>query len=194
MSHPKEPAPVCFFIALTTQDFSIGEQALTPLTSELGGVIFSSEAFDFSSFTHYYEKEMGRNLKKRFYFFENLKSPDFLVELKHICYKIELSYTTEFGKRKVNLDPGYVELSKVVLSTFKDYAHRIYLGRGVFAEVTLIYKDKSFISLPWTYPDYQAFIPVFNQVREIYKVLKRGLYADRPFWKENRVSQDLCNR
>jgi len=81
MSHPRQPAPVCFFIALTTQDLFLGEQALTHLTSHLGPMFFSSEPFDFSSFTSYYEKEMGKDLKKRFYFFENLKRKLFLLNL-----------------------------------------------------------------------------------------------------------------
>ena len=78
-------------------------------------------------------------------------------------------------KRRVNLDPGYLLLSRLVLSTFKDFAHRIYLGRGVFAEVTLIFREGSFRPLPWTYPDYAApeTIALFNKAREDYKKLLR---------------------
>ncbi|MFN4132318.1 MAG: DUF4416 family protein, partial [Caldimicrobium sp.] len=77
----------------------------------------------------------------------------------------------EGGKRRVNLDPGYLSLSKVVLSTFKDYSHRLYLGRSVYGEVTLIFREGSFQPLPWTYPDYknEKVIEVFNKARSFYK-------------------------
>jgi hypothetical protein len=61
-------------------------------------------------------------------------------------------------RRRINLDPGYLTEAKVVLATTKDYAHRIYLGSGIFAEVALRYKEaaKSFVPLEYTYRDYEA--------------------------------------
>lgn len=171
MSHPKTPSPQLYFVAITGKNLELWEKVLNILKKDLGNIILQSKIFDFSSFTSYYAKEMGENLKKGFYFFENLKPPEYLIELKHKCYKIEREFADSSGNRTVNLDPGYVGLSKIVLSTFKDYAHRIYLDKGVFAEVTLIYRNKTFTELPWTYPDYKQpeIIEIFNKARAWYK-------------------------
>lgn len=137
----------------------------------LGRIILQSFTYNFSEYTDYYEKEMGRPLWKTFFFFESLKDPSYLVELKHLCFNFERERAIEGGRRQVNLDPGYISLSKVVLSTFKDYSHRLYLGRSVYAEVTLIYREGSFQPLPWTYPDYKCerVIEFFNKARSLYK-------------------------
>lgn len=171
MSHPKEPDPVLFFVALITKELPLAEKIKEDLSSVLGKVMLSSEPFNFSQFTTYYEKEMGGDLKKLFHFFEILKNPEFLVELKHLCYQLEQKHSLPSGNRRINIDPGYISLSKVVLSTFKDFSHRIYLGKGVFGEVTLIFKNKTYTELSWTYPDYRqkGVIELFNRAREIYK-------------------------
>ena len=71
----------------------------------------------------------------------------------------------------VNIDPGYVTLSKLVLATTKDYSHRIYIGKGIYGEVTLQYTKGTFTPFPHTYPDYQTRIAIefFNQVRDFVK-------------------------
>ncbi|MCS7279252.1 MAG: DUF4416 family protein [Thermodesulfobacteriaceae bacterium] len=171
MAHPKHPPPYLYFLAITAKDLSSIFSIFSFLERDLGKICHQSSEYEFSKFTSYYTKEMGEPLKKALYFFENLKPAEYLLELKYKCYDIEKSTASPSGFRTVNLDPGYLGLVKVVLSTFKDYAHRIYLGKGVFAEITLIYKDKSFRELPWTYPDYKQpeVIETFNRVREIYR-------------------------
>ncbi|PMP65907.1 MAG: DUF4416 domain-containing protein [Thermodesulfobacterium geofontis] len=171
MSHPKIPPPQLYFVAITGRILDLWKEVLENLKSELGSFLFQSKIYDFSSFTSYYEKEMGKDLKKTIYFFEKLKPPEYLIELKYKCYEIEKSLAEPSGNRTINLDPGYLGLSKIVLSTFKDYAHRIYLGKGVYAEVTLIYKNKTYVELPWTYPDYRQpeIIEIFNKARAWYK-------------------------
>jgi len=172
MSFPKNPPPVLYFIAVTEREKGYFLKNLRDkMESELGMILAESKGFNFSEFTSYYEKEMGSPLWKTIYAFERLREPEFLIELKHLCFSLERETADSQGKRVVNLDPGYLTLSKVVLSTFKDYAHRIYLGRSVFAEVTLFFKEGSFHPFPWTYPDYQQedLIAFFNGVRTFYK-------------------------
>ena len=72
--------------------------------------------------------------------------------------------------RRINIDPGYLYASKVILASTKDYSHRIYLSGGIFAEDALYYEDKSFQSWPWTYPDYKTkgYIEFFNNLRRVY--------------------------
>jgi len=68
------------------------------------------------------------------------------------------------------LDPGYLEEAKLVLATTKNYQHRLYLGRGIYGEVTLRYTKKSFRSWEWTYPDYKTenYLEVFDCIRKLY--------------------------
>ena len=56
----------------------------------------------------------------------------------------------------MNLDVGYVTEAKLVLASMKDFAHRVYLGAGVHAEVTLLYRGGGWMSLEWTFPDYAS--------------------------------------
>ncbi|HID32484.1 MAG TPA: DUF4416 family protein [bacterium (Candidatus Stahlbacteria)] len=116
--------------------------------------------------TDYYEPEMGKGLLRVWCACREPFPPDKIVELKHKATGIEKELAQE-GKRMVNIDPGYVDMKRVVLATHKDAAHRIYLKDGIYAEVTLIYHKKSFQPLPWTYPDYRfdAAIQFFNSLR-----------------------------
>jgi hypothetical protein len=104
--------------------------------------------------------------------------PDRLAALKQASNQIEDRWKRDGGKRRVNIDPGYLSASQLVLASTKPFAHRIYIERGIWAEVTLLFKQGSFTSLPWTYPDYAAHIPLFNAWRERYKQQMKDL-SDR---------------
>lgn len=128
-----------------------------------------SEVMDFT-FTGYYDKEMGAGIKRQFVSFTRLILPEQLPVIKLLTNKIEQDLALK-GKRRVNIDPGYLSLAKVVLATTKDYSHRLYLEQGIYGEVTLTYARGKFSSFPWTYPDYQtqAYQQFFGEIREIYK-------------------------
>lgn len=165
----KKPNPVKLFTAVFTANIDLFEKVKKILEEKFGEIDLESQNFDFDN-TDYYEEEMGKNLKKKFYFFKDLIMPDKIVDIKIETMKIEEKFMEE-GKRKVNIDPGYVDLSKIVLSSKKDYSHRIYLGKGVYAEVTLYFKKGNFHIFPYTYPDYRRedYIKVFLKAREILK-------------------------
>lgn len=128
-------------------------------------------SFDFTS---YYEKEMGRDIKRQFFSFKRLINPKNLARIKIWTNQLETKYACKSSaqsiKRSINLDPGYLNDSKLVLASTKDYAHRIYLSDGIYAEVTLRYLKDKYQAWPWTYPDYQTtkYLSFFHQVREIY--------------------------
>jgi len=146
------------------------------LNSRFGDMDIKSPVFDFN-LSDYYENEMGKSLKKRFYSFEKLVMPDDLAEIKNSTIKIESQYSSN-GKRTVNLDPGYLEESKLVLASTKNFSHRIYLKDGIWAELTLSYANGNFVTHPWTYPDY-ATEPAFEfllKVREIYGRQLKALF------------------
>lgn len=139
------------------------------LREKFGDLDFESQIMDFN-FTDYYEEEMGKDLKRTFISFQNLINLEDIVKIKHICWDIEQKFARN-GKRIINIDPGYVSLFQLVLTTTKPFSHRIYLGEKVFAEVTLVNRHSSFEILPWTYPDYrtQAYLDIFDKIRLNYK-------------------------
>jgi hypothetical protein len=68
----------------------------------------------------------------------------------------------------VNLDPGLLTPENFILATGKNFSHRVYLGNGVFADLTLVYRNGGFHPLPWTYPDYAS-----EEVRSLLRDLRR---------------------
>jgi hypothetical protein len=120
-------------------------------------------------YTQYYCAEMGENLVRRFLTMEELIRPEALPDIKHAANNIEDKFTAD-GKRLVNIDPGYICQAHLILATGKGYSHRPYLRDGVYADLTLIYQDKKFGSLPWTYPDYAAEnqLLMFDKIRARY--------------------------
>ena len=138
------------------------------LEVKFGKIDFESQTLPFNH-TQYYEKEFGINLKRKFLSFQKLIHPEKLAQIKTITNKIEKRLVYQ-SKRQINIDPGILNLSKVILATTKDYKHRIYLSRGIYAEVTLYYQNKSFQSWEWTYPDYKTseYIQIFIYIRNIY--------------------------
>lgn len=123
-------------------------------------------------FTKYYTQEMGQLLRTYVAFSQPL-SPVELVRFKSICNEMEDRWRREDGTRRINVDPGYISLSQLVLASTKPFSHRIYLEQGIWAEVTLRFREGTYEALPWTYPDYQAHIPMFNEWRNHFKAQMR---------------------
>lgn len=172
MGEEKKPQKVKLFFGLLYSDEELLRQTEKRLALDFGDVDYESPAVSFDQ-THYYEKEMGEGLIRKFISVKPLISPDDIAAVKLHTNRLEKLFGREDGSRAVNIDPGYLGFSKMVLATTKDYNHRIYLGRKIFAEVTLRYsgKDKSYIPWEWTYPDYREefAIEFFNLLRSIYK-------------------------
>lgn len=124
-------------------------------------------------YTTYYNHEMGDNILRKYIFFEKLISPTELVDIKILTNKIEEEFVNiETGNRIINIDPGYMNVSKVVLASTKDFKHRIYIGKGIFEEITLFYqKPDGFQAWEWSYADYKSpfGLKFFNSMRPIYR-------------------------
>ena len=135
-----------------------------------GPIALISEAFAFES-TTFYEATMGAGLTKVFWAFERLADPAVLVDTKLQTNAWEAEYrqlTDTPEPRPLNLDPGYLTAAKLVLATTKDRDHRIYLDRGICAEVTLYYqRGAGWQAREWTYPDYRnaGYHAFFTQCR-----------------------------
>lgn len=130
------------------------DDVLYTLKNDFGDVSLKSEVIPFTH-TTYYNKEMGNDLLRQWYVFDNLVAPDILADLKLRTNVIEKTFLGNNKRRKVNIDPGFITMSNLILASTKDFSHRIYIGKGIYAEVTFIYKNKTFVPLEWTYPDYQ---------------------------------------
>lgn len=168
MGTPKKPLAVKLVIGFIFKDTLIYAKAKSMLKIRFGLIDFESQILDFGH-TDYYEKEFGKRLKRAFVSFQKLISPHRLSAIKIATNEIEARLSRQ-KLRRINIDPGYLDLSKLILATTKPYQHRIYLDKGIWAEVTLFYQGNTFRPWEWTYPDYQteAYINIFNSIRKIY--------------------------
>ena len=157
---------LCGVIASPERDLG---QVENLLEDAFGPVDLRSERIPFDQ-TSYYQQEMGDELVREWVSFEKLVQQDAIADAKRATNRIEARFARPDGSRTVNLDPGYIVPPRLVLATMKDFAHRIYVGKRVYAEVTLIYRDGEFQPLAWTYPDYQQPVALdfFTIVRTAY--------------------------
>lgn len=169
MGRPNEPLPVKLFMSLMTAEEKYFLQAMEALKWDHGEIDLISERLPFD-FTDYYAQELGENLFRHFITFDPFISPESLPEIKLSTNRLEERLKGPDGKRRINIDPGYLSQAHVILATTKGYAHRPYLSKGIYADLTLIYRNKSFRPLDWTYPDYkqERTIHLFNRIRTRY--------------------------
>ena len=164
----EDPPPVKLFFAVMARDDPTIDQAVDALEREFGTVDMQDATYDFDM-TDYYEPEFGPQLKKRLVAVERPVRPEALADIKRRTNDME-DQSARDGRRTVNIDPGYVDMTKVVLATTKDSAHRVYVGRGIFEEVTLAFRGEEggFVAQPWTYPDHRipGRVAFLDEVRE----------------------------
>jgi hypothetical protein len=168
MSQPELSEKVKLIMSLFSPEKALIERVLEALVRQYGEIDWISPDMFFDR-TRYYEKEMGWPLHRRFLSFEKLISPEMLVEVKLKTNDLETAFR-KGEKRRINIDPGYISLERLVLATGKNYIHRIYLGKGIYADLTLVFKRGGFVPLEWTYPDYAdpKMIDDFNAIRSRY--------------------------
>jgi hypothetical protein len=168
MAEPAPPPPCRLIVGMLSRNVALFDRAASILAECFGPPDMTSDVLPFD-FTDYYAPRMGRDLLRRFYAFGGDYAPEQLAETKRRTNAIEDEFAAADRSvpRPVNLDPGYVTASKLVLATTKNHAHRIYLRDGIYAEVTLSFHDGAFHPMPWTYPDYRtpAYRAFFESVR-----------------------------
>jgi len=175
MGAAREPLPVKLIASLLTGDLALLDPIREALMAAWGAIDFTSDLLPFDH-TDYYTAEFGPDLRRQIVTFEALVPPDLLPAIKVGTNELEAAFATG-GRRRVNVDPGYVSLGKLVLATTKDHAHRLYLGQGIYGEVTLTFQRGRFRPWPWTYPDYadDRYCTLFDAVRRRYKAQLRDL-------------------
>jgi len=175
MGTAHEPQPVKLIVSLLTGEPALLEYVKAVLSLAFGPIDLESAILPFDH-TDYYAAEFGAGLQRQIVTFERLVDPGDLPAIKRQTNALEQSLTDRV-QRRVNIDPGYVSLGKLVLASTKDHAHRLYVGQGMYAEVTLTYQRGRFRPWPWTYPDYgsEKYCDVFAWIRERYKAqMKEG--------------------
>jgi hypothetical protein len=170
MGQIQSPTPAFLLLAAISRHADAICWARERAIREFGPIALSSDQFEFTE-TDYYTPAMGADLKKQFLVFERLADPGALASIKCDTNRWEAEYAT-LGRhsepRPLNLDPGLLTPAKLVLASTKDHAHRIYLRDGIFAEVTLVYRQGQWQALEWTYPDYRRddYQQFFTSCRE----------------------------
>ena len=156
---PAEKAKL--FLGVMFSSDEVYKQIISELVSKFGEIETESDEYDFTDFTKYYEDEMGKNVRKKFVVFRDLIDSSDISDIKLWTNDIEDKYA-EDGKRIFNLDPGYFTEAKLVLGTMKNRAHKIYLGKGVYGDLTLLFKKNEAVDFEWTFPDFKSsFVKMF---------------------------------
>ena len=169
MAQVRPIKPARLVAGLIAVDDTALELPTEPLERQFGPVDLRSGIIPFE-FTDYYEKEMGSGLKRQLISFERLIDPAALADAKLFTNGLEAKLAAESPdgpKRRVNIDPGYITEAKLVLASAKNFSHRVCLRDGIYAEVTLHFKDGDWRLWPWTFPDYasEPYLAFFREVR-----------------------------
>lgn len=176
MAISSEPPPVRLVVSIIFRDGDTLSDVLHRLSLDFGEIDILSPLLPFD-FTDYYYEEMGKPLKRRFVSFASLINRDSLPLVKEKTTLIEREFSKD-EKRRFNIDPGLICKDNLTLATYKSSPHRIYLGRRVYADLTLVFRFGSFAPLDSTYPDYrtEAVIDFMNALRRRYlgKIRRSG--------------------
>ena len=168
MGKARKPKAVKLIIGMLAKSQKLFDTAEEFFIKKFGPIDYKSPEISFD-YTDYYKKEMGGPLKRKFISFKKTISPEKIAKIKLLANSIEEKLSSN-KKRRINIDPGYISDSKLVLTTTKDYFHRIYLNYGIHAEVTLKWRKGGFEPFEWTYPDYRSreYIEILNTIRNNY--------------------------
>ncbi|MBF0538928.1 MAG: DUF4416 family protein [Nitrospirae bacterium] len=147
------------FCGLLYSDVGVSDVAIAAVADAFGAVALRSGQFQWGYYQHYAD-ELGVPIYRRFVVIEGLFDSGAIADVKRRTNEIEDSLREGGsipGRRRVNIDPGYITLAKVVLASTKNYSHRVYLRDGIYAEVTLIYNKGNGLYMPhlFTYHDYK---------------------------------------
>ncbi len=182
----EDPKPVKLVIGILAADEQCLHAAIEAIEDKFDKIDLVSDIWPFTQ-TDYYKDQTGPNILRQFVSIERLIEPGRLAKIKHKTNKLEQKLAGRLRmplRRPVNLDPGIIEASKLILATTKNYSHRIYIGRKIYAEVTLIFDKGSWRPLPHTYPDYrqQCYFDFFEKVRtRLLEQLKHQTWSKK--WK-----------
>lgn len=170
MSHRKgEFPPVKHFVSILYADSQVMQAVRSELGDRLGSLDMESPPFPFNM-TDYYQREMGTQLFRVFFVLDRLQSASRMVSIKKACLELEALHRVN-GNRQVNLDPGYIDLYKLVLASEKLLGHKIVVSDGICADLTLLLNRHTVTTFRWTFPDFKSglYTPFILEMREQYR-------------------------
>ncbi len=152
--------------------FMYRDRSILNKLSQYNNVFKKTDVYDFI-FSDYYNREFGSPLYKELWVMNKYTNGFNDYELKIKSIEVEQHFLKN-GKRQINIDPGLVSLSHIILFSTKFVSHRIPLNQGIYAEIELIYENGSYRPLKWTYPDFRTpfIIDFFNKLRKEMKCLR----------------------
>jgi hypothetical protein len=172
MGNIRIPEPAKLFVGVLTSLPELLPQAEERLTALLGVVDSRSRLFPFNQ-TEYYDRSMGSPIQRCFLSFSELIDASSIAAVKIKTNEMEAAFCSACPgvQRPINLDPGYLEQSKIVLASTKNFSHRILVSGGIYAEVTLQFRDGCWQSFPWTFPDFREsqYHSYFSGLRDLYR-------------------------
>lgn len=184
MSRPCSYPPVTPLVAMLAGDPAFFDAARAPLTELLGPIDLESPQYPFDK-TDYYTPSMGPGLIRKFLTFKRLANPGNLAAWKLAANDLELRLAPVLApsgqpSRPINLDPGYMMASKLVLASTKNFAHRLYLRDGIFAEITMSIKKAQWVGHPFTFPDFKSgtYTAFFHKARNTH--MRHTKHFERP--------------
>ena len=171
MSQPHEPLPakrVCSVLSAALPE--VWPQVVAGLAACFGPAEIGDPERPFTH-TAYYDAELGAPISRRVLAFTDLAAQGSLGRDKAATNALENALRLPDGRRRVNLDPGLLTQERFVLATGKNFTHRIYLGDGIFADLTLVFQAGSWQTLPWTFPDYASpdMLEILTDIRLRYR-------------------------
>lgn len=174
MARVQNPPPGRLIVSVIYNSIDGLADCLKQLEKQFGRVL--SETLEIECSANRYQEEMGQQLSRRFFSFEKLVDRESLPDIKGACHKIERGLgdqVDDYTFRTVNVDPGVLSPTNLTMASHREYGHRVYLGKGVFAEVTLIYARGRFTQLPWTNPDFcdEEAVRLFTDARNSFPLL-----------------------
>lgn len=180
MAAPEAPAPVKLIVAVLWSEDARRDEAQQCLEALWGPCDFTGSDRPFDV-TDYYVPEMGTGQRRRLVSFERLVVPDCLREAKRRTNQIEQELAVG-GARKVNLDVGTLDHSKIVLASAKYAGQKIYLGDGIYADPIARYRDGRYQPFEWCFPDFRdgRYDADLAEIRRLYMgQLRAGRAAGR---------------
>lgn len=171
MAEARPFTPVKLIVGIISSWDAAFDRTEAEMTATYGPVDLKSMVFPFDQ-TDYYDKQMGKGLRRLFLSFSRLVPPESLSGIKLHANALEDEIKKAFARedRLVNIDPGILSASALIMATAKNFAHRIPLEQGIYAHLELLFLRKTVKLLPWTYPDFkqEGYQGFFLEARQAY--------------------------
>lgn len=178
MARKQEAGQGRLFVSVIHSSMDAMAESLNALEKRFGLVQYETMEIECADKTTYRE-EMGDNLIRRLFSFERPIDRDRLPTIKAVCTKVEGQFADKvdgYPFRTVNIDPGILTPSNIIIASHREYNHSVCLEDGVFAELVLVWGKEGFVRLPWTNADlcHDEAIDFFGRVRDVFELVEQS--------------------